>query len=210
MIITHHNKQFFKLQTGDTVIALNPISKESKIKTSGFGADIALITTNHPDYNGAETVTYGNKEPFVIDGPGEYEIDGIMIRGFVSAGLDERGILSKINTLYNFEFDGMNIWFLGALGTGELPIEARALMDNVDILFIPIGGKSVIDANSAQKITNIIGPKIIIPMDYGTDQSAGTLDEFLKLAKQTVKPIDKLTIKSRDISSKDREVIIIE
>ncbi len=210
MIITHHNKQFFKLQTGDTVIAINPISKESKIKPSGFGADIAMITTHHVDYNGSETVTYGNKEPFVIDGPGEYEIEGIMIRGFMSSALDDKGVLSKINTIYNFTFDGMNIWFLGALGTGELPIEARALMDNVDILFIPIGGKSVIDANSAQKITNIIAPKIIIPMDYGTDQSAGSLDEFLKLAKQAVKPIDKLTIKSRDISGKDREVIVIE
>ena len=36
MIITHHGKQFFKLQTGDRVIALNPIAKDSKFKTSGF------------------------------------------------------------------------------------------------------------------------------------------------------------------------------
>ena len=56
MIITHHGKQFFKLQTGDRVIALNPIAKDSKFKTSGFGADIALISTNNSDFNGVDTV----------------------------------------------------------------------------------------------------------------------------------------------------------
>ena len=62
MIITHHGKQFFKLQTGDFVIALNPISKESKFKTNGFGANIALISTDYVDYNGAELVDYAGKK----------------------------------------------------------------------------------------------------------------------------------------------------
>jgi hypothetical protein len=58
MIITHHGKQFFKLQTGDFVIALNPISKESKFKTNGFGANIAMVTTDYVDYNGADLMGY--------------------------------------------------------------------------------------------------------------------------------------------------------
>jgi hypothetical protein len=61
MIITHHGKAFFKIQTGDMVLAFNPISKDSKFKTNGFGADIALISMNHPDYNGADLVEYANK-----------------------------------------------------------------------------------------------------------------------------------------------------
>ena len=96
MIITHHGKQFFKLQTGDRVIALNPIAKESKFKTSGFGADVALITTNHPDYNGSETVTYGDRAPFIISGPGEYELSGIIFRGYGSKGTDGKKDLTKI------------------------------------------------------------------------------------------------------------------
>ncbi len=97
MIITHHGKQFFKLQTGDFVIALNPISKDSKFKTNGFGANIAMVSMNAPDYNGADLVAYANKEPFVVRGPGEYEVSDIMIQGFPTKGFDD-----KINSIYLF------------------------------------------------------------------------------------------------------------
>jgi len=52
MIITYHNIEFFKIQQGDTVIAFNPISKQSKFKGSRFGADVALISANSIDFNG--------------------------------------------------------------------------------------------------------------------------------------------------------------
>src|SRR5574343_92817 len=103
MIITHLDKQFFKLQTGDMVIALNPISKSSKFKVSGFGADIALISENYPDYNGADVVQYGDREPFVIKGPGEYEISDIMFRGYASKGTD--GKHDIVNYVYYCESD---------------------------------------------------------------------------------------------------------
>jgi len=45
----------FKIQQGETVLSFNPVSKSSKTDINAhFGADIALITTNHPDYNGVE------------------------------------------------------------------------------------------------------------------------------------------------------------
>jgi len=76
MIITYLGKQFFKIQKGDSIIAINPISKESKskIKTSRFGSNIALSTVNHPDYNGFDMVSHGDTMPFEISGPGDYEI----------------------------------------------------------------------------------------------------------------------------------------
>lgn len=203
MIITHHGKQFFKLQTGSQVIALNPIAKESKFKTSGFGADIALISLRHPDYNGAETVTYGDREPIVVKGPGEYEISDIMFKGFSSKGYDE-----KINTLYYFEFDGMKICYLGALYENAIPTEAREAIDQVDILFIPIGGKTVINAESAAKIARTFEAKMVIPMDYGDDQEKDALKTFLKeIGGKQNDSVDKLTLKSKDLSGKEVEVV---
>ena len=86
MIITYLGKQFFKIQRGDLTIALNPISKNSKHnkKISTFGANIVLINVNHPDFNGIDTVTYGDTKPFVISGPGDYEINGIFIKGIMT------------------------------------------------------------------------------------------------------------------------------
>lgn len=207
MIITHHGKQFFKLQTGDRVIALNPIAKDSKFKTSGFGADIALITENHPDYSGVDTVTYGDRVPFVIKGPGEYEVSEIMFRGFLSKGTDGKNDL--INTVYYFEFDDIKVCFLGALYEGVLSTEARESIDQVDILFVPIGGKTVINAETAAKLARTFEAKIIIPMDYGSDQETDALKKFLKEsgAKEST-PVEKLTLKLKDFTGKEGEVIV--
>jgi hypothetical protein len=209
MIITHHGKQFFKLQTGDFVIALNPISKESKFKTNGFGANIALVSTDYVDYNGADLVEYAGKKPFVIKGPGEYEIANIMIQGFLSKGTDGKSEL--INSIYYFEFDGIKILYIGAMYQPELSLEVRQNIGDVDMLFIPVGGKTVLGPEAAHKLAKSFDPKVIIPMDYGADQEKDALKIFLKESgADKVTPVDKLTVKYKDISSKEQEVIIIE
>ncbi|MCE9549151.1 MBL fold metallo-hydrolase, partial [Candidatus Nomurabacteria bacterium] len=82
MIITYFGKEFFKITQGEMVLAFNPVSKNSKSGISTkFGADIALVTTNHPDYNGVEQLSHGERAPFVVSGPGEYEVKEIFIRG---------------------------------------------------------------------------------------------------------------------------------
>jgi hypothetical protein len=75
MIITYYGSEFFKVQFGDTTLAFNPISKDSKLKPSRFGADIVLTSARHADFNGIEQVSHGDKKPFVIDGPGEYVVN---------------------------------------------------------------------------------------------------------------------------------------
>ena len=138
MIITYFGKQFFKIQQGEMVLAFNPVSKSSKTGISAhFGADIALVTTNHPDYNGIEQLSHGEREPFVISGPGDYEIKEIFIKGVLSDTL----ITGKkyINTIYSFSVDSINVVFLGALANGDFSKEAREAIDGPDILFIPVG-----------------------------------------------------------------------
>ena len=71
MIITYLGVEFFKVQFGDTTIAFNPISKDSKFKPTRFFSDIALVSLNNPDMNGTENLSYNGKDTFVISGPGE-------------------------------------------------------------------------------------------------------------------------------------------
>ena len=66
MVITYHGGEFFKVTFGDTTLAFNPISKDSPLKTTKFGADIALISLNHPDMNGVEQVHHGDRPPFFL------------------------------------------------------------------------------------------------------------------------------------------------
>jgi L-ascorbate metabolism protein UlaG (beta-lactamase superfamily) len=215
MIITYFGKQFFKIQQGDMVLAFNPISKQSKSSKTGgsahFGTDIALITTNHPDYNGIEQLSHGEREPFLVNGPGDYEVKEVFIKGVLSNAL----IAGKkyINTIYAFSVDEISIVFLGALASAELSKESNEAINGPDILFIPVNGKDstngtgLLDAKIAAKFASSLEPKLIIPMDY--DESS--LKAFLKeLGEEKAEVVDKLTLKKKDLDNKEGEVIILK
>ena len=88
MVITCLGAEFFKVQFGDITLAFNPVSKDSalaaKLKPSRFGADVVLVSAYHEDFNGVDQVTFGDKQPFIISGPGEYEVKSVFIKGFAS------------------------------------------------------------------------------------------------------------------------------
>jgi L-ascorbate metabolism protein UlaG (beta-lactamase superfamily) len=198
----------FKVQFGDTTLAFNPISKDSKLKPSRFGADIVFVTTHHPDFNGIDQVTHGDKKPFAITGPGEYEVGGVFIKGLPS--VSKFGVKEKdndlINTIYTVSLENMNIVFLGALNTPELKNETVEALDEVDILFVPIGGDGVLDPAKAYKLAVSLEPKIIIPMHY----SDATLKAFLKEAGENPKAEQKLTLKKKDLDGKEADIFILE
>ncbi|MBI5139701.1 MBL fold metallo-hydrolase [Candidatus Nomurabacteria bacterium] len=199
MIITYFGKQFFKIQQGEMVLAFNPVSKNSKSGVSAhFGSDIALSTTNHPDYNGIEQLSHGERAPFVVSGPGDYEVKEIFIRGVMT----DTEISGKkyINTVYSLTVDNINIAFLGALKDGDISKEVREVVDGPDILFIPAGKESA-------KLASSLEPKMIIPMDY--DDSS--LKVFLKeLGEEKAEVVDKLTIKRKDLEGKEGEVVVLK
>ena len=208
MIINYLGGQFVKIQFGDTILAFNPVSKDSKLKPAKFGADVVLTSVNHPDMNGIDQVTFGDKKPFSIAGPGEYEVKGVFIKGFASeSGYDGE---KRINTIYTVSLEGMNICFLGAINTPELPKEADEAIDGVDILFVPISGDGVLDPAKAYKLAVSIGPIIIIPVNYGDVGDKDALKKFLKEAGESPKPEPKLTLKKKDLEGKEADVVILE
>ncbi len=208
MIINYLGGEFIKIQFGDITIAFNPISKDSELKPSKFGADVVVSSINHPDMNGIDQISFGDKKPFAVTGPGEYEVKGVFIKGFASQSNYDGE--KRVNTIFSVALEGMNICYLGALDQNELPKEADQDIDGVDILFVPIGGNGVLDPAKAYKLAVAIGPKIIIPMHYGNMGSKDALKSFLKEAGETPAPTAKLTLKKKDLEGKDAEVVVLE
>lgn len=208
MIITYYGKQFFKITQGDLTVAFNPVSKSSKSGINAhFGADLALMSINHPDYNGKEQLEYGDRVPFVISSPGDYEVKEIFIKG----AMVETNISNKkyINTIYSLSIDNINIAFLGAISTDNLNKEVLESINEPDILFIPVGGKDLgmIDVKGAAKLASMLEPKIIIPMEYDKD----SLKFFLKeMGNENSEQVDKLTLKRKDLEGKEGEVIVLK
>ena len=210
MIITYHGGQFVKISQGDLVIAANPFGKNSKMKAIRFGARVGLVSANHPDMNGIENLSHGDKVPFVISGPGEYEVGGIAVSGFPSPKPFGKGKDELLNTIYTVEFEGIRICILGALSAPELPPDLFEGIGEVDILIVPIGGNDVLQPAEAAKIAVVFAAKLIIPVAW-SDSGSPELKAFLKGAgAESVTSIEKLTLKKKDLEGKEGEVVVLE
>ncbi len=211
MVITHHGGQCFKVTFGDFTLVFDPISKSGTLPAVRFGSDIALISRNHPDMNGAAEVAFGDREPFVISGPGEYEKEGVTVQGFLSKskyGL-AKGQEEAMNAIYSVKLEGMTLVHLGALSDAALSPEAKEGIDEIDILFVPIGGEGVLSAAEASKLATMLEPKIVVPMHWNGMGEAKALDQFLKEEGGKAEKVDKLTIKKKDVADKDGAIIVI-
>ena len=213
MIITYHGLEFVKLTVGDTVVAFNPPSKDSKYKKASFGADIALVSINHPDFNGTDGLSRGDKKPFIISGPGEYEIKGIFIKGFPSeSSYDGK---ERINTIYSLSVDNMNICFLGAIGNAVLKSETKEALDGIDILFVPIAGGGVLSASEGYKLAVSLEPKLIIPIHFDpTSQGSAGFEKNLKVflkegGSEKTEVLEKLTIRKKDLEGKEGDIAVL-
>lgn len=206
MIITYHGVGFVKAQVGDLVVAFNPIGKDSKEKTTRFGADLVLVGNNSSRYNGIDQVTGGNKESFVIDGPGEYESNGMFIRGIQTAGPN-----NTINTAYALNLDGIRLCHLGNLAPGGLTPDAKEAIGSVDVLFVPIAEEGGLDVKEAMKVANSFEPAMIVPVGYSEKDGEVAVKAFLKEAGGGDKTqiTEKLTIKKKDLDGKEGEVVVI-
>lgn len=204
MIITHHGGQCFKVSFGETTLAFDPISKKSKLTAVKFGSDVAFISMHHQDFDGADQVAHGTREPFIVEGPGEYEVGDVTARGYgVETMYDTE---KRINTIYQVVLEGMNMVFLGALGNPEIDPKILSELGNIDILFVPIGGGDVLEVPQASKLAVKLEAKLIIPMHY----DATALKAFLKEeGVEDLKPVDKLTIKKKDIEAMESEVVVL-
>ncbi len=193
------------MQFGDITIAVNPVSKDSKLKLARFGADIALVSLNHPDFAGLDQVSFGEKKAFAVTGPGEYEIKDVFIKGFKSES--KYGGEDRLNTVYTVNLENMHLCFLGALSTRDLPNEVAESIDDIDVLFVSLGVQGALSPSDAYKLAVKLEPKLIIPLYW---ENTSALRTFLKEAgEENIKPADKITLKKKDLEGKEADVAVL-
>src|SRR6056297_3457871 len=101
-------------------ILTDPFDESTGLKLYKKNVEVVLISHDHQDHNNLSAV---NDEAFVVDGPGEYEVENTFIRGIFSYHDEEEGKKRGANTIYVIESEGMNICHLGDLGQKELTDE---------------------------------------------------------------------------------------
>lgn len=208
MVITFYGLSCFRVQSGETVFVFDPPSKKSKFKSPRFQADAVLISHDHENHNGYDSIS-GKKEkaPFVIKNPGEYELEGVAIKGIHSFHDPFEGKKRGANTIYLAQIEDMRVCHLGDFGEKELRPETKETIESVDILFVPIGGDSVQGPQQAAKTANQLEPKIVIPMHFDSSKkTAGSakLKNFIEeLGAKKESAQEKLTIKKNNLSQNE-------
>jgi len=194
----------------DADIVIDPFDEEVGLKVPNFSADILLVTHDHHDHNNTKAV---KGTPFLIEGPGEYEIKGVFIQGIPAFHDDKEGKEKGTNTIYTIEAEDIRFCHLGDLGQKQLTDEQVDKIGAIDVLMVPVGGEYTIDSSLAQKIISQIEPKIIIPMHYALPKTKGKLDEvskFLKtMGKPSIVPVDKLTVKTSTLPKDGAMEIVV-
>ena len=200
-----------KSTNGDKIIIItDPFTKDYGLTPPRGGADIVLISHDHNDHNNVKAIS---GEPFVVDGPGEYDVKRVFIKGIYSFHDTSQGAERGINTIYVIEAEDMKICHLGDLGEKELSSNQLDKIGDVDILMIPVGGIYTINGNEAVKIINQIEPKIVIPMHYKVPKltlKLNSLDKFLEEIGEKGETVEELSIQKKDLIEEKMRVVVMK
>lgn len=190
-----------KITSRDTIIVLDPYGKKTGLRLNSLKADI-VISSNFSDID-IKRVAPNKKEIFVIDSAGEYQLQEITIYG----------IKSDQSILYTFEIEKIKFAHLAGLHR-ELNEKELNLIEGVDIVMIPVGGKEVLKGNKADSVISQIEPRIVIPMDYkipGLKIEREPVTMFCKeMGVNESEDCDKLLIKKKDLPEEEMRVVLLK
>ena len=178
MRIIWHGHACFSIEN-DLTIVFDPHDGESiGIKKPDVRGDIVLVSHHHFDHDVVDAVR--KDDSVVVDSPEEIEVKGVKIKGIESFHDPARGSLRGKNTIYVVEHE-LTFCHLGDLGHVPSPDTINRIGE-VDILFVPVGGTYTIDSREAEKVVELINPKVTVPMHYkipGLTLSINGVEEFL-------------------------------
>ena len=226
MEIIWHGLSFFQIngkRDGEKIgLVINPFSKESTPGPLKIKADITIFSSPVP-FSNIKNIENLIPSTFLIEGPGEYEVKGVKIKGMsdFSGKLGEKNIAR--NAIFKIEFEGIKICHLGNFNDTQVSSEILEKILGIDILFIPIGGDFTISGKEAAKLVSQVEPKIVIPMNYlpsdkrdffkikGLKLKLGDEKDFLKsLGIKAKEKIKKLKMKTDELQGNGTELILLE
>lgn len=170
----------FRIKGSQTTVITDPYSPGLGYSLGKPSARIVTVSHQHPGHAYVQGVA---GEPRLIMGPGEYEISGVLVIGLATFHDGNRGSERGKNTVYLIEVDEVSVCHLGDLGH-MLTNEQVEELGSVDILMVPVGGVSTINAPVAAEVMRRLEPKVVIPMHYKTEALSWELEPVARFLKE--------------------------
>ena len=210
MEITWYGHSCFRLteRSMATVVA-DPFDSETiGYQPLKLRADIITSSHDAPGHNFTGAVKGATHE---IKGAGEYEIGGVFITGVQTNSSGKKAAEASRNTLYVFDYDGLNVAHLGDLH--QLPTQAEVeALGSVNVALVPVGGGGGLNAAKAAEVISMLEPNIVVPMHYAHKASKLKLDSLEKFLKEmgltSHETLASLKITRSSLPSETRVVVL--
>ncbi|RYL90855.1 MBL fold metallo-hydrolase [Sporolactobacillus sp. THM7-4] len=165
-------------------------------------ADIVAVTHNHEDHNKIH-VASGNY--MLVNEPKEYNHEGVSVKGIKTYHDKVNGKKRGDNIVFRFDMDGLKICHCGDLGHLLTEEQVKAI-GKVDILMVPVGGGTTINALEAIQVMHQLEANVTIPMHYST-KALGDIgsslfdkeDKFIQAAGQRTTEVALLDANSKTL-----------
>ena len=173
-------------------------------------ADIVTISHQSPSHSYIKAV---KGEPYIITGPGEYEIGGVFITGVRTNGRGKKDTTVAENTLYVIDYNGINIVHLG--DTSIIPSQTEVEeFGPVHVALVPVSDEGGLNSAQASEVIRLLEPNIVIPMHYSTPATTIKLDGLNKFLKEMglshVETMPALKITSVEGLPEETQVIVLD
>lgn len=209
MEIKFHGHACFSITEGGITVVTDPFREMIGLTLPKLSADAITVSHNADPYNNVDAV---GGEPKIFSWPGEYETQGIhfkLIHSFHNPKEDEEQLENNITLIH---WSNIRLCHLGAQGTKLTPDQLEQAGE-VDILFVPVGGKGCLDSKKAKEVLEQIEPRVVIPMCYdlpGSQLGLAGLETFLSImGSVTANPEDRFMVKRSELPEDNSKVIVL-
>jgi L-ascorbate metabolism protein UlaG (beta-lactamase superfamily) len=200
----------FRLRGKNAAVLTDPYPPAIGLKLPRQEADLVTISHAHENHNYLQAVREGAYE---IKGPGEYEVAGVSVIGLSTFHDSEKGAKRGRNTVYLIEIDDVKVCHLGDLGHALDDADSETV-SSVDVLLVPVGGRTAINAGEAAEVVRQLEPRYVVPMHYaipGLKVELDSVDRFLKeMAVTAMEPQPKLSVQASSAGEWETKVIVLE
>jgi L-ascorbate metabolism protein UlaG (beta-lactamase superfamily) len=198
----------FRLRGRGAAAVTDPYPPSIGLKLQRLDANLVTVSHEHENHNYTQIV----RDAYEIRGPGEYEVAGVSVIGVPTYHDAEKGAKHGRNTIYLIEIDDVRVCHLGDLGHPLDDSEAEAI-SSPDILLVPVGGRTTINAAQAAGVVRQLEPRYVVPMHYaipGLKLELDPLDRFLKeMSVGPSEPQPKLSVQASS-GEYDTKVVVLE
>lgn len=195
-----------KTASGEVMLVVDPYQNSTGLRfPRTLAASLVCVSHAQEDANNTEAIT---GKPFVVNTPGEYEVQGIFVfaqSAPTSAGVD--------HLILRFELERMHVAHLGALDR-ELTDEEMQSLENIDLLMLPVGGGRVMTPKVATRVISQLEPRVVIPMTYAIpnvkEKLLGLEAFFKELGACRREDANKYKVSRKDLPEEDMMVVVLE